>query len=234
MQHDFNKDRPVIISLGGSNFSKTEGLDVEYLKKFTAEIRNYVARGLRFVIVTGGGRICRTYQEAASAIGKPTSDDLDWVGIASTRINAHLLRATLSDISHSEIIENPTAPPSFEKPIIVGGGYIPGRSSDHDAVLLAIRYGAGVIVNLGSADFVYSQDPRKDPKAEKFTDLTWEQYVKIIPPQWQPGMNAPFDPTASKDAWEHNLSVFIMDGGNLQNLSSLLNGAQAQGTLIHP
>ncbi len=234
MNYTFDKSKPIIISLGGSNFSTVNGLDIEYLKTFTAEIRTYVSQGYRFVIVTGGGKICRIYQDAASAIGKPTSDDLDWVGIASTRINAQLLRASISDIAHPEIIENPTAPPKVTMPVVVGSGYIPGRSSDHDAVLLAAHYGAAAIINLGTADFVYSADPRTNPDATKFADLSWEAYVKIIPSQWKPGMNAPFDPIAAKEARELKLSVLIASGTDLPNLHAMISGAQASGTLIHP
>jgi uridylate kinase len=230
----FDATKPIIISLGGSIFSRPEGLDIEYLKKFSSLIHSYVATGHRFVIVTGGGAICRTYQQAAQQITNASHDDLDWIGIASTRINAQLVRTALSDIAHPEIIENPTQPPQVTKPVVIGAGYIPGRSSDHDAVLLAKYYGATTIINLGSAEFVYTDDPKKEINAQKFFDLTWEQYLKIIPNNWQPGMNAPFDPTAAKEAKGQAMSVLIMGGRNLENFDLLLRQGKVDGTLIHP
>lgn len=226
---------PIIISLGGSLFSRADGLATDYLRSFAEIIRGEVKLGRRFVIVTGGGAICRTYQKVAQDIGPISHYDLDWIGIAATRINAQLVRSMLSDIAHPEIIENPTKPPKTTMPVIIGSGWIPGRSSDHDAVLLAKHYGAKEIINLGSARFVYSADPAKDPRAQKFTDLTWQQYASIIPKEWTPGMSAPFDPTATQEAMKEGISVVIMDGYELDSFKNLLlTDKNETGTLIHP
>ena len=226
--------KPIIISLGGSIFSRIDGLDTSYLKDFCEIIRGEVKLGKRFVIVTGGGVICRTYQNTAKEIAQISDIDLDWIGIASTRINAQLLRSILSDIAHPEIIENPTKPPKSTMPVVIGSGWVPGRSSDHDAVLLAKHYKAEEIINLGSAEFVYSADPRTNPNAEKFTDLTWEKYASIIPKIWTPGMSAPFDPTATKEASAAGISVIIMDGRNLPAFKALLLTSKNEtGTVIH-
>lgn len=227
--------RPIIISLGGSIFSRSDGLAVDYLKAFSEIIRGEVRLGKRFVIVTGGGALCRSYQHAARDIAKISHDDLDWIGIASTRLNAQLARSILADIAHPDIIENPTKPPKATMPVIIGSGWIPGRSSDHDAVLLAKHYGASEIINLGSARFVYSADPAKNTDAQKFTDITWAKYREIIPKEWTPGMSAPFDPMASKEAMEAGISVVIMDGHELDAFKNLLlTGKNETGTIIHP
>jgi len=245
MRFTFDKSKPIIISLGGSIFYPAAGLDVDFLKQFTAEIKTYVAGGYRFILITGGGAICRTYQQAAMQIGTPTDADLDWIGIASTRLNAQLVRTALNSIAHEVIIEDPTHPPKSDpavmvsggsslEPILVGGGWKPGCSTDHDAVLLAIEYGAAAIINLSTADFVYTADPKKDSNAKKLLDLSWDDYMKIIPNDWKPGMNAPFDPTASKLAAEKSLNVFMANGRDLANLRNLIEGKEASGTTIHP
>lgn len=224
--------KPIIISLGGSVISKKEGVDVAYLKNFVSLIRERVAQGAYFVIVTGGGVICRQYQEAAQSISNIEHDDLDWIGIASTRLNAQLLRSLLADIAHRSIIEDPTHPPLATKPVVIGSGYLPGRSSDHDAVLLAMHYGAEEIINLGSAAFVYDADPRTNPDAKKYTALTWPEYLKIVPKDWRPGLSTPFDPVAAKEAERAQIKVFIADGNNLANFISYLESKKAEGTAI--
>lgn len=233
MQFNFDKQKPIIISLGGSIFYPATGLDKDFLKQFVGEIHSYVAAGYRFVIITGGGKICRIYQDVAKELAAISDTDLDWIGIASTKLNAHLVRAGLGEIAQEVIIEDPSKPPAFTKPVIVGGGWQPGCSTDHDAVMLAVEYGAGAIINLSTADFVYAADPRTNPNAEKLLDLTWEQYMKIIPSNWQPGMNAPFDPTATKLAAEKNLVVFMANGRDLVNLRNLIEGNEASGSMIH-
>ena len=55
MHYSLTNNQPIIISLGGSLFSRSEGADVAYIKTFIKEIRQYVSKGYRFVIVTGGG-----------------------------------------------------------------------------------------------------------------------------------------------------------------------------------
>lgn len=238
MKFSFFKEealKPVIVSLGGSIFSRSDGLATGYLREFAAIIRDEVSRGRRFVIVTGGGVICRTYQKAAQELATISDTDLDWIGIASTRMNAQLLRSILSDIAHPDIIENPSKPPKSKKPVVIGAGWMPGNSSDHDAVLLARHYRATQIVNLGSAEFVYAADPRTNPNAQRFTDLNWEHYAEIIPKEWTPGMSAPFDPIASKEAATANISVVIMNGLDLPSFKSYLaTGKNKTGTLIHP
>ena len=233
MKYSFPKEKSIIVSLGGSCFSKPHGLDVEYLQKFVTAIRGYVGQGYRFIIVTGGGMVCRVYQDAARQMGKPTNADLDWVGIASTKLNAHLLRAAMSDIAHPEVIEDPTNPPEITAPVAFGSGYRPGNSSDHDAVLLAVHYGAAALINMGSADHVYNVDPKMNVNAQKIPELNWAQYAAIVPQEWQPGMNAPFDPIAAKAAEEHGLAVLITNGRDLLNFEKLISGQEGEGTLIH-
>ncbi|MDX8400245.1 MAG: hypothetical protein R8K20_08345, partial [Gallionellaceae bacterium] len=81
-----------VISLGGSIIVPNGSIDVGYLKKFKKFIESRVKKGDSFVIITGGGGVAREYQRAARSVTDLTRDDLDWLGIHATRINAHLLR----------------------------------------------------------------------------------------------------------------------------------------------
>ena len=66
-------------------------IDTVFLTQFKTLILDYVSRGFRFVLIAGGGKTARKYQNAANEITPLTKDDMDWLGIHSTRLNAHLL-----------------------------------------------------------------------------------------------------------------------------------------------
>src|SRR6187455_1889859 len=95
-----------IKSLGGSLIVPDE-IDVNFLRSFKKLIEQYLSRGNKFILITGGGRTSRRYSEAAKKIGTINPDDLDWLGIHSTRLNAHLLRTIFRKVAFPEIITNP-------------------------------------------------------------------------------------------------------------------------------
>ena len=57
-------------------------------------------------------------------------------------------------------------------------------------------------------------------------------YRNMVGDKWDPGMNVPFDPIASKVANESNMEVAIMNGKKLDNLENYLNGKEFRGTVI--
>jgi uridylate kinase len=221
----------IVISLGGSLIIPDE-IDVNFLEEFKDLILANVKKGKKFVIITGGGKICRRYQDVLRKIEKPTSEDLDWLGIFSTRFNAEFVKILFGDKAEREIIIDPTSPIKVERPIIVGGGWKPGWSTDYVAVVLGKQLGAKKIINLSNTDYVYDADPKINPNAKKIEQISWENYRAIIPKEWNPGLNSPFDPIASKMAQEEGMTVFIMNGKSIENLDKCLNGEKFMGTVI--
>ena len=221
----------IVISLGGSLIIPDQ-IDVDFLKAFKTLILSHVAQGKKFVIITGGGKICRNYNSALSGVIEATMLDLDILGIETTRLNANLLRLCFKEFSKEEIILNPTLPIVFDKPILVGGGWEPGNSSDMDAILMAKNVGAKKIINLSNTDYVYDSDPKKNPSAVKIEEISWAEYRKLIPSEWNPGLNTPFDPIASKMAEAEKIEVVIMNGKPIDNLAHYLNGEKFLGTVI--
>ena len=224
--------RTIVISLGGSMIF-SDGIDVAFVRSFCELVRDYVQKGYRFAIITGGGKVCRTYQHALAELRPTTNTDLDWMGIYVTRVNAQFVRMALEDIAHPEIILDPTELVTTTAPVIIGAGWKPGWSTDFDAVTFASTIGAQSVINISNVAYVYTADPKTNPDAVKLTDVTWAEFRKIIPDTWQSGANMPFDPIASKYADEHNISVVFMAGNNLQNLENYLNAQPFEGTLIH-
>ncbi len=226
-------DDVTVISLGGSLIIPDE-IDTNFLKGFKEIIVNHIKKGRKFVIITGGGKVCRRYNDALLSVRKVEKKDLDWMGIHATRLNAHLVRLTFGEeYSKNEIITGDNMDFEFTKPIVFGGGLHSGQSSDAVAVEVAKKVGAKKVINLSNTDYVYDSDPKKNSNAKKIEKVTWAEYRKLIPEEWDPGLNSPFDPIASKMAEEEGITVVTMNGKRLDNLEKCLDGEEFMGTTIY-
>lgn len=222
----------VVISIGGSIVVPKQGIDVEYLKSFRDILRPLIKSGTRFIVVVGGGHTARAYQQAAGAIVKLNPEDLDWLGIHATRLNGHLLRTIFRDVALHRVVKDPTKPVRWDKPVMVAAGWKPGWSTDYVAVRLAHKYDIKTLVNLTNIDAVYDKDPSRYENAEPYDKLVWSEFRKLVGGKWSPGMNAPFDPIASKLAHKWGMAVTIAAGKDLKNLKNILTGKKFKGTKI--
>ena len=221
----------IIISLGGSLIIPDD-IDTQFLKDFKSLILLHVAQGKKFVIITGGGKIARRYQEAAKGLVDASDEDFDWIGIASLKLNAELLRVVFGEYAHDRVVSNLSTHFGMERPVVIGSAYEPGHSTDWDAVLAAKNLGAKKIINLSNIDYVYDSDPNINSNAKKIEKISWDEYRKIIPKKWTSGLNSPFDPTASEEAQKEKISVIVMNGKPIDNLAKCLNGEKFFGTII--
>jgi uridylate kinase len=225
-------DETVVISLGGSLIIPDQ-IDTDFLKDFKNLIISHVKKGKKFAIITGGGKLCRRYNDAATEISKIENDNLDWLGIYSTRFNAEFVKLIFGDeYSEEKIIIDPSLPVNFTKQIVVGGGWKPGNSTDLCAVTIAKNIGAKKVINLSNIDYVYDSDPKINPNAKKIEKISWTDYRGLIPAEWNPGLNSPFDPIASKLAEEYGIEVNIINGKPIDSFSKCLDGESFQGTVI--
>ena len=226
-----NTNNTIVLSLGGSLIYPKE-IDVPYLKKFHTLILSYIAKGKRFGIICGGGSICRTYITKANEVVPLQPFQNDMIGILTTRTNAQLVREIFAESAYKDVIIDYSKRIETDKPIIVGAGWVPGSSTDKDAVLLAHMYGAKTIINLTNVDYVYDKDPRKFSDATTIKKTTWKEFKHIVGGEWKAGMNLPFDPIAAALAEKEKLRVVVLNGNNLDNLEKYLAGKEFVGTVI--
>jgi uridylate kinase len=214
--------KTTVISLGGS-LIVPENLDIEFIKSFKELILKEIEEDNRFVIICGGGSVARKYQNAAKQITDITQENLDWLGIHATWLNADFLNRIFADKSDKDFIINPTEEIRTDKKIIIAAGWKPGWSTDYDAVLLAKNLQANKVINMSNIDFVYDSDPKKNPGAKPIEKTNWKEFRKLVGDEWKPGLNMPFDPIAAKEAEQLNLNVYII-GKDLNNLKDILDG----------
>ena len=220
-----------IISLGGSLIVPNE-VDYKFIRKFRELILKKVKAGNKFIIVCGGGRLNSKYNEAGKKVRKLNNDELDWIGIYATRYNAQFVKILFGDLACKEININPHKKILTKKPILIGAAYKPGWSTDYDAVYLAKTYGVKSVANLSNIDYAYDKDPKKYKNAVPIKNISWKDFRKIVGNKWEPRMNKPFDPIASREAEKLGLEVVILNGKKLKNFENYLDGGKFVGTVI--
>ena len=222
-------ESPIVISVGGSLIVPNGGIDTGFLIKLNKMIREEVAIGKRFMLIAGGGKLARRYQEAGSAvIGKLTREDLDWLGIHSTHLNAHLLRTIFQDIANPRVMQDYDRKlENWTEPVAIGAGWMPGCSTDYDAVIFARDHKAKLIINMSNIDYVFDKDPGKFSDAKPLKKITWEAMKKLVGDKWIPGHNSPFDPIATELAKSLKLTIVIANGNNMENIKKIINGEES-------
>lgn len=229
------KDK-IVISLGGSLIVPSSGIDITFLKNFNKFIRDQIKDHpeRQFFIVAGGGQTTRQYQDAATnVVGHALEpDDLDWLGIHATRLNAHLIKTVFGDIAHPFILKHYEIIRKVSEPVVIGSGWKPGWSTDFCAAMICEDYSVKTVVNMSNIDMAYTDDPRTNPNAKPIKKITWKEFRKIVGDEWIPGMNMPYDPIASKKAQELGLKVLILKGNNFENLENYFEGKEFVGTTI--
>ncbi|EKE21676.1 MAG: hypothetical protein ACD_7C00155G0001 [uncultured bacterium] len=227
----------VIVSLGGSLIFPEE-INTDFITKFKKVIEEEIALGYRFVIITGGGKIARTYIQAAEEMGCVDDEEKDWLGLHATRMNAHFIKTVFKEHAHPRINKNPRTKEDLNahfangEKIMVAAGWRPGWSTDYVATILAERFKAKKLINLSNIKYLCDKDPNKFADAKKIEKISWGEFRKIVGDKWDPGMSAPFDPIASKLAQENNLEVAIIGGENLENMKNYIEGKDFEGSVI--
>ena len=115
-----------VISLGGSIIAPDK-VDSNFLLAFRAAILEYLETNsdTRLILVCGGGAPAREYQRAYRAvIPEADSYDLDWIGIAATRLNAELLKHLFRDYCLEQVITDPTAISVFPGRVLVAAATV--------------------------------------------------------------------------------------------------------------
>jgi uridylate kinase len=225
--------KTIVLSLGGSIINPGE-IQIPFLKGFKEFVLGLLKQNYRLVIVSGGGKICRQYQQAADEITPLTDEDKDWLGIHTTRLNAHLLRSIFKQQAYPVVLDDPKKQTPNKYNLFIASGWRPGRSTDYIAVLLAKRFKTTKVINASNVEYVYDKDPAKFKDAKPLKEISWPDYLKIAGKKWIPGMNVPFDPIASRIAQKERMTIIFAKGTDLSNLKNIIEDKPFKGTVIRP
>ena len=182
----------ILLKLSGEALAgeKGFGFDFDVLNRLAGEVKQVVDQGVSVGLVVGGGNIVRGGQLAKIGMDRVGAD---YMGMLGTVINALAMQDVLertgvdtrvmTAIRMEELAEpyiRRRALRHFEKGrtvIFAAGTGNPYFSTDTAAVLRAIQMKADVIIKATSVDGVYSADPKKDPSAKFFTEMSYRDVI---------------------------------------------------------
>lgn len=226
--------KTLVLNFGGSIFSPAAA-EVDFrvlknLKKLTDELKSR----FRLIIVVGGGKTSRHYQNLALKAGIVDTKALDWIGVRLTHLNAELIKSFLGQDAFGQVVITEEQEYRWEKGILVSGGWRPGRSTDFVASKLALRHEAEMMVVATNVDFIYDKDPNVHADAQRIDRLKWQDFEKIVPSakRWVPGMSAPLDPEAVKVCKKNKIRIIFLDGRKFKNILRAVKGESFAGTLV--
>ena len=111
-----------VLSVGGSIVVPQEP-DLAFISQFLTLVKDYLNKDIKrkLILVIGGGGPARLYQNAYKAIvndDTKNNNEADWIGIMATRLNAQLIKASLGDLCHDEVVIDPSAAFTFSVPLL--------------------------------------------------------------------------------------------------------------------
>src|SRR6201985_3613616 len=183
----------VLLKLSGEALAagRGVGIDAIFIHKVAAEIAAVHALGCEIAIVVGGGNFFRGVAQQAIDMDRVAADHM---GMLSTVINAIALQdaieklglhcRVMSAIEMHEVAEpyiRRRAMRHLEKGRIVifaAGTGNPFFSTDTAASLRAMEIKADVLLKATSVDGIYTADPKKDPAAVKFEEITYMEMLQ--------------------------------------------------------
>ncbi len=214
------------------------GIDPPTLRYVADSIKQAIESGVQLATVVGGGNIWRGAQAAAAGMDRTTAD---YAGMLATVINALALQDALEHIGVDTRMQTAIPIQNVAEPFIqrrsvrhlekgravifAAGTGNPFVTTDTAAALRCMEMSAEVLLMAkNGADGVYSADPRKDPNAKRYDEIT---YLDALNQRL-----AVMDSTALSMCMDNSVPIVVFDLLDPDGLASALNGDKI-GTLIH-
>ncbi len=228
----------ILLKLSGEALTGSAefGIDPKVLDRMAMEIGQLVEIGVQVGLVIGGGNLFRGAALSAAGMERVTGDHM---GMLATVMNALAMRDALerasistrvmSAIPMSGVVEHYDRRTAIrhlkdgDVVIFSAGTGNPFFTTDSSACLRGIEINADLVLKATKVDGVYSADPVKDPTAEKYDRLTFDQVLDK-----KLGV---MDLTAICLSRDHNLPVRVFDMNKAEALFNIIVGKD-EGTLI--
>ena len=232
------KYRRILIKLSGEALGNKSGLGIcpEAIHDIAKQIQQVQALGVAVVIVVGGGNIFRGLQGSKRGIERATGD---YMGMLATVINALALQDALEKLDVATRVQSAISMSQVAEPfirrramrhlqkgrvVIFGGGTgNPYFSTDTAAALRANEIGAEVILKATKVDGIYDRDPKKNPEAKLYANITYleamQKRLRIM------------DSTAFSLCMDNKMPIIVFDLFKPKNLRRVVMGARI-GTLV--
>lgn len=234
------KYKRVILKLSGESLlpaNSEYGVGLSAAGDLANEIVRCVKEGVQVGVVIGGGNIFRGAEAEKEGMERSQADA---IGMLATMINGLALQEVLERAGIdarvmtsipvqgvADVFVRQEAVGHLEKGRVViftGGTGQPFFSTDTAASLRALQIHADAIMKATKVDGVYSDDPKKNPRAERYDTLT---YIDVLNKRLKV-----MDSTAISMCMDHNLPVVVF---NMFEKGSLLKAVMGEtiGTVVY-
>jgi uridylate kinase len=232
------KYKKVLLKLSGEALAgdKGFGIDVGIIQKTAREIEEIVSLGIKLGIVIGGGNIFRGMAASARGMDRVQAD---YLGMLATLFNAVAIKEALRNenviaqvLSALPVQALADAYVPLEAKTLMQNGVVlllaagtgnPFFTTDTAAALRASELGAEVILKATQVDGVYTDNPKLNPKAKIFKEISYTRFLQ--------GHLQVMDATAVSLARENRIPIIVFNGLIKGNLKKIIQGSNI-GTLI--
>ena len=232
------KYRRVLIKISGEALSggKGTGFDFDFVTSVCESVKQSLALGAQVGIVIGGGNFWRGVKDGAGKVERVSADRMGMLATAMNclavgdvfrqcGVDARVMTAVdIQGVGERHDVRKALEYLESGKVVLFacGTGH-PFFSTDTASVLRAAEIGADAILLAKNIDGVYSADPRKDPEAVKFDEIS---YTEVLSRRLQV-----MDSTATSLAMDNNLPVIVFALAEPENIQRVLSGEKI-GTLV--
>lgn len=230
--------RRILLKLSGEILAgpKGFGIDQQVLGDLATQVKEVADSGVEVGIVIGGGNLFRGIEVAEQGMDRVTGD---YLGMMATLMNSVAFQNALEGIGVDTRVLSALTVTQLSEPYIrrralrhlekgrvvicAGGTGNPYFSTDTAAVLRAIEIGAEIVLKGTKVDGVYSADPKTDPSAVRYTQLSYDEVLakklRVM------------DLTAVTLCMENKLPIMVFDIQQRGNLRRAASGSQI-GTIV--
>lgn len=228
----------ILLKLSGESLAGdgSFGLSDTVLTEYALQIKEAADKGCQISIVVGGGNIFRGLSGTSSGFDRVKGDQM---GMLATVINSLAIEGAITRAGgKAKVFTSIRMEPVGELYnrdkvvsemnngtvcLIAGGTGNPFFTTDTASALRAVEIGADVLLKGTRVDGVYTSDPEKNPEAQKFEKISFEEVINR--------RLRVMDLTAFTMCRENNMPVIVFDMNKPGNLVKLIGG-QRIGTLV--
>lgn len=228
----------VLIKISGEALAaeKKTGFDFDFVSRVCAAVKDCAQHGVQVGIVIGGGNFWRGVKDGAGHVERVSADRMGMLATAMNclavadvfkQLGAEARVMTAVDIQGvGERYDTKKAIEYLEsgKIVLFGCGTgMPFFSTDTAAALRAAEIRADAILLAKNIDGVYSADPRRDPTAVKFDEISYDEVLSRH--------LAVMDSTATSLAMDNNIPLIVFALAEPENIGRVLAGEKL-GTTV--
>ena len=229
----------ILLKLSGEALMGEESFGINHtvLARMVEEVKSVVELGVQVGIVVGGGNIFRGVALGATGMDRATGD---YMGMLATVMNAMALQDACRNSGVEARVQSALNIEQVAEPYIRGkalrhlrlgrvvifaaGTGNPFMTTDTTAALRGAEIGAEIVIKATKVDGIYTADPKKDPTATMFDEITFDEALKSD--------LKVMDATAFALCREQGLPIKVFNINKKGALRRVVLGEQ-EGTLVH-